>query len=61
MYLVGPVAGVLAVAYEQSRNRFDFYSVYLWDIMLRFVDVEAGIEAAQEEDRRIRGQSFSEE
>ena len=61
--LVGPVMyGVLAVAYDSRVGIASISILFIsGTIMLRFVDVEAGIEAAQEEDRRIRGQSFSEE
>ena len=61
--LVGPVMyGVLAVAYDSRVGIASISILFIsGTIMLRFVDVEAGIEAAQAEDRRIRGQSSSEE
>tara|TARA_B100001996_G_scaffold381249_2_gene370301 strand:+ start:118 stop:1905 length:1788 start_codon:yes stop_codon:yes gene_type:complete len=61
--LVGPVMyGVLAVAYDSRVGIASISILFIsGTIMLRFVDVEAGIEAAQAEDRRIRGQSPSEE
>ena len=61
--LVGPVMyGVLAVAYDSRVGIASISILFIsGTIMLRFVDVEAGIEAAQAEDRRIRGQSLSEE
>ena len=61
--LVGPVMyGVLAVAYDSRVGIASISILFIaGTIMLRFVDVEAGIEAAQAEDLRIRGQSLSEE
>ena len=61
--LVGPVMyGVLAVAYDSRVGIASISILFIsGTIMLRFVDVEAGIEAAQAEDRRIRGLSSSEE